>query len=96
MYGLFDHIIEAMAKVHGANPEYGAARPGIITQNGARICQHEWEFLVGNSVHKFSAAEVDAAVAQVFPPDSGTQESGYQQEDEPEETITAPAKKAKK
>jgi hypothetical protein len=68
MFGTFDHIIEAMAVKHGINPQWGCCRPGIIRVNGERVCQHDWEFLQGNSVVKFSQAEVDAALSEAFPP----------------------------
>jgi hypothetical protein len=66
MFGSFDKVIEAMAAKHGINPEWGAARPGIIKKNGLPVVQHEWEFLVGDAVAQFSAREVDAAVAEYF------------------------------
>jgi hypothetical protein len=62
----FDDIIAAMVAKHNINPLWGAARPGIILSAGARISNHEFEFLVGNAVGKFSLADVETAVAEHF------------------------------
>lgn len=59
----FDKIIAAMAVKHGIDPAWGGCRPGIILHNGQRTCRHEFEFLEGGSVAKFSKAQVEEAVA---------------------------------
>jgi hypothetical protein len=61
-----DDIVEAMVEKHGVNPEWGMARPGIMTAAGARLSQHEFEFLVGNAVGRFSLADVETAVGEHF------------------------------
>jgi len=87
----FDIIIAAMAAKHGINPEWGGCRPGILG-----TVQHDYEFLVGQSVAKFSTKEVDEAVAEwnasAFALHAKVFNECFQAEPEPEPVVfTAPA-----
>lgn len=62
----FDDIIAAMVDKHDVNPAYGAARPGVMYANGTKVSQHDFEFLVGNQVARFSLADVEVAVSEHF------------------------------
>lgn len=63
----FDDILEAMEAVHGIDPAYGCARPGIIVQHGSRIAQHDFEFLPkgGSAVVRFDVATVEGRAGEV-------------------------------
>lgn len=62
----FDDIIAAMVDKHDVNQAYGAARPGVMYANGTKVSQHDFEFLIGNQVARFSLADVEVAVSEHF------------------------------